>query len=373
MASFDHNGNIMTNSGRLNEIFAGRLHNASEGFPDAQIPDDTDQGRAFDAEQATGGNGRSRFGRNETLRAERFDEIQPGDWLWVYNANASNTGNHSLIFVRWMSGTQPNEPNTSENPQPLYYRTALCYSQPSVDRGGVQHISNLGNRYDREKHVSAITRVRRSSDNNTTLQPEDLIPRLNNQQRMVMTNANRDYFRRLGRAGNHFDFTRFLDWLRVQNTERIAHISNRLSPQQIAVYQTANQGTILEQMVMLYQRLKQLNENSDLLEATIQENATTRGLNARHETNVNNRANLNQEIASLTSQSSEPNLTRAQRRRLAELREQLADLTIHEPYSMSHPGNLPQRSQIVVDGLVENACSVEELTPFIIEGNEANP
>lgn len=98
--------------------------------------------------------------------------IQPGDWLWVYNANGSAGGGHSVVFASWLDGSaaasspqfQPapalkgtdwHEEHDGEKDE-VIYAVAQVYSQTNnspkanAEAGGKKHTLRIGPYYYRQ-------------------------------------------------------------------------------------------------------------------------------------------------------------------------------------------------------------------------------
>lgn len=112
--NFDHAGNIVLSSGRIETEYRG---DASE-LPEAE-----------------------RTGHRLTIQeglpvAEYEARIQTGDWLYLFTNTDTRGGNHSVVFVRWAGDIVDHGDVT--------YRRAIIMGQSSPDRGGTEAEWSLG-------------------------------------------------------------------------------------------------------------------------------------------------------------------------------------------------------------------------------------
>lgn len=109
-----------------------------------------------------------RSARRESLgEAELADMLRPGDWIWIYNGNASAGGGHSVVFAGWTSGERGKaidqpvflpphalEPGATEEHdgelEEVRFAWAMAYSQQNnspkteAEQGGHAHPMKLG-------------------------------------------------------------------------------------------------------------------------------------------------------------------------------------------------------------------------------------
>lgn len=109
-----------------------------------------------------------RTARRESLsEVELEDMLQPGDWIWIYNGNASAGGGHSVVFAGWTSGERGKsidkpvfqgphalEPGATEEHDgerdAVRFAWAMAYSQQNNspktedEQGGHAHPMKLG-------------------------------------------------------------------------------------------------------------------------------------------------------------------------------------------------------------------------------------
>ena len=199
--------------------------------------------------------------RNEHLGFERFGELQPGDWLYIYNANGS--GNHSVIFSRWASGA-----NTLEGTD-IQYRKAITYDQGSPDSGGKEHQLNLGSQFHRTEDISIspITLVSRvNSDAKQATEVSELLPERGAKGEGKLETSNAKFIKSVEKKyKGTFDMDGLFDQLRSENEGHITALDDRLTKGQKKLLQKANASTDLETLVRLTQRLRQLHTNADIL------------------------------------------------------------------------------------------------------------
>lgn len=95
------------------------------------------------------------FSRKAEMGAAAFDALRPGDWIYIYNANSSATGQHSEIFIGWADDAIHTDKTSG-----VKYKTANVMSQLHVEDGGKIHKQKLGAAYAPGiATVTAITRV----------------------------------------------------------------------------------------------------------------------------------------------------------------------------------------------------------------------
>lgn len=198
--------------------------------------------------------------RNEHMGFDKFDDLQPGDWLYIYNANGA--GNHSVIFSRWAS-----DDITLEGTD-IQYRKAITFDQGTPDSGGKEHQLNLGEQFHRTEDISIspITLVSRvNSDAKPAREIGELLPeRKKSEERLESQNA--AFIKKAEKKfKGTFDMDALFKQLRSENQGHITALGDRLTIGQTALLQKANATTDLETMVRLTQRLRQLHANADVL------------------------------------------------------------------------------------------------------------
>jgi hypothetical protein len=378
-ANFDFNGNIVTSNGHIDMTVAGDAQTAdhlpqqeganigplagaqADGHADAEAADR----RAHAAWVEAGSHGApprptaNQFRRMPQLPWSQVQTLQPGDWVWEFNANSDPRGMHSVIFIRWKDSAANGETNTvGQNPEGLIYRRALCYSQPSPDSGGVPHDVVFGNRFtsvERTGRLAAlnirpVNRIARPVSGGAGITAEGILPNLNRRTRQQLHTQNAQYIHRLEtRLHMTFDESRFLQHLRTQNTPRIQQLAGRMSEAQQTAFTTLNASADLDQMLQLYARLIQLGENADILDANIQNQITgPRGLDHRHE---------------LWEQRQAAAATRPRPRRGAPAAAHPATPDV-EAYSSAQAGNPRNRSATRADLPIQQMFTQADLEPF---------
>jgi hypothetical protein len=271
MGNFDHDGNIVFGTGSNEQVYFGSKVNA-DALPEAEsgdlgpVPEGSGHAGALAAEverlQENPEASRS-IHRRHGMSFDRFDELQPGDWLWYYNANASGGGSHSVIFSRWASGVQ-----TASNG--VRYRAAVCFSQGTPAGGGREHNVNLGESYFSSAEVSVypinyVTRVNADAAPAQTV--EELLPASSGRREARLQADNQAYLQRIQRRyGRPVDLALVMDHLRAENRGHIAAISGHLTERQQELLNDANATENLETLIRLTQRLRMLAQNTALLE-----------------------------------------------------------------------------------------------------------
>lgn len=190
-------------------------------------------------------------------------ELQPGDWLYVYNGNKSGSGAHSVIFAGWAA----DEGITVAGER---YRRAMTYDQGMPDQGGNAHRRVLG-----EDVFPTPDGVAQPVNNIMRVAPyarpadevSDLTPKLARQ----VHQKNQAFVTRLLRKhgkGKTFDHDAFMAWMREENGKligRIGAIEGRLTDGQRDLLHEANASSKETDVICLVQRLFALAENSELL------------------------------------------------------------------------------------------------------------
>ncbi|MFT3691958.1 MAG: hypothetical protein QM831_02370 [Kofleriaceae bacterium] len=96
--------------------------------------------------------------RNKEANMDQINQLQPGDWIYIYNANADFSGGHSEIFNGW-DGEQTSK--TDKSGTEVVYRTAHVMSQRNVGAGGEVHKQYIGPQFSAELNVATLTAVQR--------------------------------------------------------------------------------------------------------------------------------------------------------------------------------------------------------------------
>jgi hypothetical protein len=242
--SFDLMGGVVLGSGRIREPFHGKKDESLD--PSASHLDANPN--AY------------RFGNAPWNLVQ---ELQPGDWLYIYNGNKSGSGAHSVIFAGW----DGEEGTTASGRR---YRRAVTFDQGMPDQGGNRHRPVLGEDMfptpDGMAHpVNNIMRV--APDARPADEVSDLTPELSrkvhkNNQAFVA------WLLRKHGKGKTFDHAELMARMRAANVTLIARIDaveGRLTDRQRDLLHEANASSNETDVICLMQRLYALAENSDLL------------------------------------------------------------------------------------------------------------
>jgi hypothetical protein len=284
MGMTDHNNDVVLGSGKLESIFHGKSvkpedlpkeYNAAEHV--GPMLEGTDHKKAADAEaekKKEDPECKTTVKMLKTMPYEDLAKLQPGDWLWYYNANGSGVGSHSVIFSRWASGEK-------ENAEGVKYRTAICFSQGKPEWGGREHTANLGERIAKASDglicpVNYVTRV--SQDSNPADTVEELLPKGNEKKEKALAGANEKFITRgETRHKKPVDRNKVKSLLRDENEKHIKALEDRTTPGQRELLRLANASDELETLVRLTQRLRTIHNNTDINEANQAKTNTSTG------------------------------------------------------------------------------------------------
>lgn len=288
MGNFDHAGNIILATGKSHDVFMGSKVQA-DMLPETEdgdigpIPEDTPHLEALqkeDALLAENPKAGRKIHRRRTFPFEEFDKIQPGDWVWYYNANASDSGSHSVIFSRWASG--------DEIIDGIRYRRAIAFSQPKPERGGREHVVYLGEQPHRSGNIiinpiTYLNRIPASSHPAKTV--EEFLPKGGTKAEAVLNTKNDKFLKKAAKKYKKpsIDPQLVIDHLQQENKDTILTLSHRMTSRQRALLEEANRTTDMETLVRLTQKLRSLKKNTDIYEANMDK--TFEGnLNEKHAT-----------------------------------------------------------------------------------------
>lgn len=265
MGSFDPMGVPVLGAGQAETIFGG-VRASAEDLP---IPEGTGHARTREREEeqlADDPTARRRVHRRTQFGMERFDELHAGDWLYLYNANESATGQHSVIFSRW--GRAGELEGTS-------YRRAIIFNQPRPESGGREQTILLGDRFTPSQRanaeqgipyrpqIDAITLVVRvPSTARPASTPAELLPSVSSTRAEIAGENNRYIREQERRLGRTVDRNRLKQWLRNENMRFIASLWGLMTANERALLTEANRSTQIEDLVRLYQRLRALSINA---------------------------------------------------------------------------------------------------------------
>lgn len=191
------------------------------------------------------------FVRRAEIPISDIRNLQRGDWLYIYNDNDTRTGDHSVIFSRWLSfvGVSPTR----------VYGQAELFSQGSPQGGGRPHTDWIGSFTGRENghDVHAITRFQRvSSGSNPADSADEILPPLSSGTLRSADIANRRFIER-----HSLDRSAVMQRLAEQNRSLLDSLAWRITPNQRALLLTINQEVDLERRVQLNERLRNLSNN----------------------------------------------------------------------------------------------------------------
>ncbi|WNZ60909.1 hypothetical protein QEG98_34065 [Myxococcus sp. MxC21-1] len=210
----------------------------------------------------------SRYYRQRHLPFEKLNDFQTGDWLYLYNANASEGGGHSVIFSHWETGK-----DLVHTPPGARYRVAIVWSQPTPARGGVQHKARLGDRFvpnpgnNLDPFVTPVTHVSRvTPDTGPARTAAEMLPGRTGAAATQLAKDNADFIQRKKLKGP-VNRKKLTTWLQTKNESFLVSLGNHLDPGQRAVLRGVNRGDDLEALVRLFQRLRTLSANARVLDA----------------------------------------------------------------------------------------------------------
>ena len=271
----DLGGNIVFGEGKVDELHSEqRVY--EKDLPKAEkgelgpIPKGTSH---WESAQANPGKG---F-RCKEFPFSRFGEIQPGDWLYIYNANPSLGGNHSVLFSHWASKEET-------HPSGVQFRDAVVYDQGSPEQGGDQHTIRLGDDYVQkkekgEKTISPITRIARvDADTQPADSINDILPELSEKKETQRVKQNEAFIKSFIKKHGEEGIRKLVDMLQRENDEHLWNIAHRLTSNQLQLLMEANkfsdywhgdpelQAMMMTRLVRLTQRLRSMRYNSDLLD-----------------------------------------------------------------------------------------------------------
>lgn len=112
--------------------------------------------------------------RLKTLGPELFGMLEPGDWIWIYNGNAS--GQHSQIFAGWVDTSDQHATDAKNGA--ITYRTCKVFHQYDNEKGlSGHHTHKLGFPFSFDHKVFPVTMVKRAgADAGAAHSIEKLLP-----------------------------------------------------------------------------------------------------------------------------------------------------------------------------------------------------
>lgn len=240
---FDPFGGVVLGHGKAKEEFK------AEKDPTLQVPAGTSQATKH---------GEKAF-RHRIAPWETVLTIQPGDWLYIYNANESISGGHSVVFSGWLAGEGGKPPKR--------YRSAAIFHQGKPEQGGEAAKVLLGEDFflveidgkdGGKRGARPVTRILRSSFDAAPITTED---ELSPKNRVGLKNA--EFVKK-----KQLDLDKFAAWLRTQNATYIGILEStegRLTVKQSELLHRANRSDSAYELACLYQRLSSLVRNSELV------------------------------------------------------------------------------------------------------------
>ncbi|MCB0166981.1 MAG: DUF4157 domain-containing protein [Anaerolineae bacterium] len=285
MGGFDPMGVPVFGAGQAEYAFRSTRF-TPEQFP---IPEGTDHAATAAKEEervAADPNTRRRVHRRSEMAMSDFDGLQSGDWLYLYNANRSASGQHSVIFSHFVDAV-------AQYQEGVPYRRAVVFNQPHPDSAGVERTIYLGEQFitsrkaDREQGIpyrhkidtiTLVVRVAASAQPASSV--AELLPSPGRPERIVQ--QNNGYIQRIGRQRNiTVDRNRLIQWLQDENASSITSLGDLVTDRERGLFIEANRNTDLELLVRLCQRLRALSTNAALLEQTRRE--SEQRLTTQHE------------------------------------------------------------------------------------------
>lgn len=228
--------------------------------------------------------------RNAALPLADIRGLQPGDWIYYHNDNDSRSGDHSVIFSRWLT-----EERTApgQGTDPVHYWQAEVFSQGLPETGGRQHTAWLGTGIAQVdgitiNPVTRFSRVPQDSRPATTVDellplphtlrtppPPGATPRqIETYERRLaqyttgIQTQNAAHLRRQLRGQTYDEtqaFAAIARWIRTQNTALISALAKRTTPGQRALLTEANAPKqTLETAIRLNERLRALQTNVEV-------------------------------------------------------------------------------------------------------------
>lgn len=245
--NFDHGGNAVLATAHTTEVVHATRDDGLD-VPDGSHQDQKHGERAW------------RYG---VVAWATVQAMEPGDWLYVYNANGSISGAHSLIFGGWEGAADTDDKGR-------HFRAARVFDQGRPKDGGRSRTTLLGSDIfmlgDRPvTPVSQITRVNPDAMPAETV--DDLTPEITGK----VSRQNRQFIRKLGwkkgMGEKAFDVAAMNAWLRTDSAAHIAALvaADRLTDGQRDLLTEAAATDDNHTLVCLDQRVAQLAANSAAL------------------------------------------------------------------------------------------------------------
>ncbi len=262
MGTADHNNDIVITSGSYKSKFHGKKDDPSNIAPGTKHKEAYDKAQAREEADPSKPN---KWKMLKTMPFADFSKIEPGDWIWYYNANGSGVGSHSVIFSRWAS-------DVLTDPAGVKYRKAICFSQGQTTKGGREHTANLGERYSKTdgmkvSPINFVTSV--SADANPADTVKELLNQGNTKREAKLVTGNEKYITRTveRRLKSPVDRSKVIKKLQGMSKPLIDGLGDRITDGQRAMLEEANASKDITTLVKLYQRLKHISATSNILES----------------------------------------------------------------------------------------------------------
>jgi hypothetical protein len=284
MGMSDHNNDVVLGSGKLESVFHGKgvkPEDLPKEYDPAErigpLPEGTDHKQAAEAEaekKKADPEAKTSIKMLKTMPFEDLAKLQPGDWIWYYNANGSGIGSHSVIFSRWASDEKKDSAG-------VRYRTAICFSQGKPEWGGREHTANLGERFSKTEGnqvspVNYVTRV--SQDANPADTVDELLPKGAEKKEKALAGNNEKYISRAEtRYKKPVDREKVKQLLRDENEQHIVGLEDRTTEGQRELLRLANASDDIETLVRLTQRLRIIHNNTDIHATNMEKSNETKG------------------------------------------------------------------------------------------------
>ncbi|WP_020588531.1 DUF4157 domain-containing protein [Desulfobacter curvatus] len=193
---------------------------------------------------------RQAISRRGEISPDDIRNLQRGDWLYIYTNVDTRTGDHSVIFSRWLNFVEV-------SPTRVYGQAELYSGSPQ--RPGRTHTEWIGSFSGSENshNVHGITRFQRmSSGSNPADTTNEILPPLSSRTSSRAVIANRSFI-----EGRDLDRSAVMQRLAEQNRSLLDALAWRITPNQRALLLTINQEDNLERRVQLNERLRNLSSN----------------------------------------------------------------------------------------------------------------
>jgi hypothetical protein len=234
---FDHAGNVVMGGGFMTGSFEGTR----------SLVDPSAKGGKF---------------RRGHLPFDRFGELQPGDWLYLFTGNSSGSGDHSVIFSHWLGANQ------LQSETGINYRKAVVFSQKNNKGGGAYDDWFLGDARGvfQGNPIYPITKVMHHD-------PESHTPRTTAEVEQFDLNLDPNKSAGIAKGHNtflkkkHIDRDALIRYLQATNRTLLDKLAQtgRTTPGQMQLWHATNESTDLEVLVRLNERINNLIDGAEVL------------------------------------------------------------------------------------------------------------